>query len=217
MAKEAAGPSLFAKPKTRKKTVIQLLRDARTYQLSEDGCSHKSTEAWEELIRRYSGKIEFHAKVAYLRGVDSELEELKARGVQGLFEAVVDYKMKRAQFGTWASQRIRGAITPIRGGCGMNVPLLLNTTDAPEEDGKEASVTVACESTDLLREAQLSEIWRMVDQLPLRQRIVLRLIFKWGESMRKVGEMLGISTEAVSQLQERGIKNLQKMVTREAA
>ena len=217
MAKEAAGPSLFAKPKTRKKTVIQLLRDARTYQLSEDGRSHKSTEAWEELIRRYSGKIEFHAKVAYLRGVDSELEELKARGVQGLFEAVVDYKMKRAQFGTWASQRIRGAITPIRGGCGMNAPLLLNATDAPEEDGKEASVTVACESTDLLREAQLSEIWRMVDQLPLRQRIVLRLIFKWGESMRKVGEMLGISTEAVSQLQERGIKNLQKMVTREAA
>ena len=217
MERKASGPLLWKKPSPRKKTVIQLLRDARTCQLKEDGCSRISTEAWEELIRRYSGKIEFHAKIAYLRGVDSEFEELKARGVQGLLDAVVDYKMKKAQFGTWAGQRIRGAITPIGGGCGMNDPLLLDTTDSPEEDGKEPAVTVTCESSDPLRQAELSEMWAMVDKLPLRQRIVLRLIFKWGESMRKVGQMLGISTEAVSQLKERGIRNLRKMVVREAA
>lgn len=213
MTKDAE-PSLFAK--TRKKTLMQLLRDARSYQLSEDGSSHKSTKAWEELVRRYSGKIEFHAKVAYLRGVDTELDELKARGTQGLFEAVVDYKMKRSQFGTWVSKRIRGAIAPL-GGCGMDDPLLLSTTDSDVEDVSDAGVTIACRSSDLFREVQLREMWGMVDQLPLRQQVVLRLVFQNGESMRRIGAKLGISTEAVSQLQERGIRNLRKMVTREAA
>ena len=72
MERKASGLLLWEKPRPRKKTVIQLLREARTCQLKEDGCSRISTEAWEELIRRYSGKIEFHAKIAYLRGVDSE-------------------------------------------------------------------------------------------------------------------------------------------------
>jgi len=59
-----------------------------------------------------------------------------------------------------------------RRGLLMNDPLLLERVTR-REDGKELAVTVTCESSDPLRQAELSEMWAMVDKLPLRQRIVL--------------------------------------------
>lgn len=58
------------------------------------------------------------------------------------------------------------------------------------------------------REAMRAELWAAVERLPENQGVVLWYRFKDGKTLREIGEMKGVTIEAVRQLQNKAIRTL---------
>jgi RNA polymerase sigma factor (sigma-70 family) len=196
------------KKRPRKKTVWQLVQEARSLSLDP-------TSAISELIRKYENRIRTLAKLAVSKGMNEGLDELLQRGVLGLLLAINGFDTRRgAAFYTYASQCIKGLMLKRDWISGRSVSL--DSCDGDDEEPLHN--VIPAKHLDPSKAAELGEMWKLSERLPRSQRIVLVLRYREGLTLKEAGERMGgISREAVRQFEEKAIANMKKLIDGTAA
>jgi len=191
------------KKRSRKKTLWQLVQEARSLSLDP-------TSAISELIGKYEKRIRTLARLAVSKGMNEGLDELMQRGVLGLLLAISRFDRRRgAAFYTYASQCIKGLILRRDWLSGRSVSL-----DSCYGDDEEPLYNfITSKNPDPFKAAEIGEIWELSERLPRNQRIVLVLRYREGLTLKEAGiRMGGISKEAVRQFEEKAIANMKKLI-----
>lgn len=152
--------------------------------------NHEIYDAYQHLIRPIAARL-----ARQLPG--HSLEDLRQTGSVGLLEACAKFRPARAAtFAQFARARIRGAMLD---SLPRSKPLA--STDAPEGsyDGESPE-----------RGAEIAEMQTMVEELPERQREILRLRYGGEMSLRAAGRAAGISTAAAVRREKRALQTLRK-------
>jgi RNA polymerase primary sigma factor len=68
-------------------------------------------------------------------------------------------------------------------------------------------------AVDAAGATQRSEIWSLVDQLPPRERIILRLRYMDGLTLEETGQILNLTRARIKQLQDRALWRIRQAVT----
>jgi len=184
------------------KTVWQLVQEARSLSLD-------STSAISELIGKYENRIRALAKMAVSKGINEGLDELMQRGVLGLLLAINRFDRKRGvQFYTYASWKIKNVIL-------QRDPLssrAVSLDGSDGDDGISLSDVIPSADPDPSKAAEIGELWRLAERLPRNQRIVLILRYKTGLTQEEAGIEMGITKQAVQQIEAKAIANMKKLL-----
>ena len=99
------------------------------------------------------------------------------------------------------------------------------STDAPlnDDDDRQLESTLAGDSPEPAEEAEKAvlraQLARALDQLPDRERLILRKRFGWEnddtETLDEIGVQLGVSRERIRQLESRALKRLREVCAAE--
>ena len=155
--------------------------------------------------------------VMQIRPPDVMLMDMLQEGTVGLIEAVERFDPTRAvRFSTFATYRIRGRV--------LNSLRRIRPVEySLEEDGQgemPLSTRLADpESDDALLgvedDALLSQVWRAVDDLPARERAILRATYVESRDPRRIAAELRISLSHFYRLHKQALSHMRRLVLEE--
>ena len=169
-----------------------------------------------------AGAIAGHISKRLPRHLD--IQDLHQDARLGLLCAAAAYDArKRVPFAAFARQRISGAIVD---GLRQNDHLSRSARARVKAEGGEAPAPASLTFPDRIpgtleppdRHAAQAECQRLLNAaaaaLPMRLRIVLHAYYHCGQTMRVIGENLGISEGRVSQIHARALRLLRRHFNR---
>jgi RNA polymerase sigma factor (sigma-70 family) len=153
--------------------------------------------------------------------------ELASVGVVAFLEAIPRWEPERGSLATFVSPYVRGAMLrfirldrPIRAAIndvGNDPPSTSFDATFRSEDGTEATMhdTIPCPGPDPEALAsqlhEINAVRAMLQRLPPRERTIISARIE-GQSLREVGEHLGLSRERIRQVESSGIVMMQRML-----
>lgn len=147
-------------------------------------------DAYQHLIRPIAARLARH-----LPGYS--LEDLRQSGSVGLLEACARYRPDRAStFAMFARARIRGAMLD---SLPSSKPLASSSPPEGSYDGASPE-----------KAAEMAEIAEMVEELPLKQQLIVKLHYGREMSLRAAGRAAGISFAAARGREARAMQALRK-------
>ena len=197
--------------KPRKKTILELVDAAKS-------CTLDSAAAMSELVERYEKKICVLARTTAKLRVREELEELRCRGIAGLVLAANRFDKNMKNFSAFATTYIKGLML---GRLPREAGLDIGTPDDGDDSVDLLDIVPDGEflipESSAMRQAEINELWRLTARLPRNQRVVLYLRYKKDLNMRETAERMGISKQAVVQVETHAINNMRLLANKIAA
>lgn len=144
-----------------------------------------------------------------LSGEESDIEEAEDQGVVevGAPADVLHIEGGIAGDDVCAVNPIAGSDRRVRF---MRRLVSLDEPHGGEVDGDVQTLynTIPAPQTDTIRETQLKELWEVVETLPEKQRVVLKLRYSDGKTLEDTGKELGITRERVRQIEAKALRLL---------
>ena len=178
-----------------------------------ESCIRGDTRAWETLVRVYGPSIYSAARFTLRRVLGSSAEEDVENVVQTVFVALCDKDMRRlrsfqgrSRFRTWlTSVTTRFALNHIR-------------TEKRKGALKYCSLELSFEERFLRDDStgisveERNRLFEGLEQLPSRERLLLKLFYFDGASYQSIAKMLQVQVNSVSPLLVRAKEALRKEV-----
>jgi RNA polymerase sigma-70 factor, ECF subfamily len=176
-------------------------------------CIRGSGRAWEQLVDQYGQAVYDAARYTLRRVLGAAQDEDVENVYQGVFLGLCDrgfHRLRlfqgRSSFKTWiTSVTTRFALNYVRTEKRKGSLRFLQLDDGAEE----------LPDRDLLASAPADEqerVYRAMAQLPHRERLLLRLAYFDGLSIKGIAEVMRISVNSVSSLMSRARENLKRLV-----
>lgn len=93
------------------------------------------------------------------------------------------------------------------------LPAISLDADITDDAGSLYDFVEDKESCDASEEMQKTEIWQMVDQLPPRDKLILRYRYLEGKTLEETGNELHLTRARIKQIQDEALKKLHRIFT----
>ncbi len=193
---------------------VQLLEKADEEELWRRCKEEGDIRARQRLIESYQPLV-FKLAMPFRRM--ENLMDIIQEGTVGLVEAAEAFDFRRGvAFSLYATHRIRGRMLNFVEREGRaDVACMDGPAEGSGETIKDglmdqgATVSEQAENHELLR-----RIYRAMDRLPVKERMVLECVYLNAEPVKDVAEGLNVSTSCIYRLQKKGIRRIRGMLSR---